>query len=291
MNDAHHMLPIPDKEGLHPSGEVISFYEADHRYCLHSEPEREFVSATTWISQFFPVFDRELVSARYAARNGLTQESVLAAWDEKSRIARERGTWVHACAERLIRHYLNCGELLTLEDLHTLKPDDGESPDPELTRALIASMHEAVGRMGHVLDFIDTERIIASPGLGLAGMVDLTVQLRTQSGKRVIGLYDWKTNAKIEKHNAFQRALPPIEHLTDCNFTHYSLQLNLYEYICRTEGYFPPDTQYQKVLIHLGSRGYETHKCPDMQPLIADMLRAVGLDGVPGADLQASQKS
>lgn len=266
------MLVNPTKQDIHPDGRIIEFYEEDHRYCIQGEPEVEFTSATTWIGKFFPEFDREEVSKRYALKHELEQEAVLAMWDEKSRIARERGTLVHARAEQAILHFLEKGSVLALDELLTDEHSDGVSDNPLLTRALISSMHQAVEKMSGVLDFISSERVIASPQLGLSGMVDLTVKLRSSKGRQVIGLYDWKTNQKIQRHNPWQNGLPPIQHLSDCNFIHYSLQLNLYEYICRREGYFEPDTVFQKVLIHLGPDGYQTFKCDNLQHVIELML-------------------
>lgn len=266
------MLVNPTKQDIHPDGRIIEFYEEDHRYCIQGEPEVEFTSATTWIGKFFPEFDREEVSKRYALKHQLEQEAVLAMWDEKSRIARERGTLVHARAEQAILHFLEKGSVLALDELLTDEHSDGVSDNPLLTRALISSMHQAVEKMSGVLDFISSERVIASPQLGLSGMVDLTVKLRSSKGRQVIGLYDWKTNQKIQRHNPWQNGLPPIQHLSDCNFIHYSLQLNLYEYICRREGYFEPDTVFQKVLIHLGPDGYLTFKCDNLQHVIELML-------------------
>lgn len=268
------MQLAPTKQDYHPSGQVVEFYEQDHRYCLRGMPELAFTSATTWISRFFPVFDRDRISLRYAQKHGLSQEAVLALWDENSRIARERGTLVHERAERAVQHFLEQGTLIELDEILTDPSSDGISDDPQLTCALIRSMHEAVGRMSQVLDFLQPERVIASPDLLLSGMVDLVVQLRTDSGRPVIGLYDWKTNQKITRHNPWQNALPPIHHLSDCNFIHYSLQLNLYEFICRREGYFDSDTLFQKVLIHLGPDGYETYKCENLQHVIQLMLEA-----------------
>jgi len=266
------MLLRPTKQDTHPAGHVIEFYEDDHRYCIQGDPSIEFTSATTWIGRFFPEFDREGISRRYAEKNRIPQAEVLAMWDEKARIARERGTLVHGRAERAILHFIEHGDNIDLNEILTEEHSDGVSDDPWHTRRLIASMHQAVVKMSGVLDFVCPERVIASPRLGLSGMVDLTVKLRSASGRPVIGLYDWKTNQKIQRHNPWQYGLPPINHLSDCNYVHYSLQLNLYEYICRREGYFEPETVFQKVLIHLGPDGYETYKCEDLQHVIELML-------------------
>ena len=262
----------PSKEGIHPSGRIVDFYESDHRYSLRNEPDLEFTSATTWISRFFPEFDRETISRNYAIKHNLRQEDVLAMWDEKSRVACDRGTLIHERAERAILHFQETGSHIDIRDVLTPEESDGVSDDPLHTRALIGAMHDAVIRMSEVIDFRETERVIASPDLRLAGMVDLIVQLRVDRDRPLIGLYDWKTNGKIEQDNRWQRGLPPLRDLPHCNFIHYSLQLNLYEYLCRREGYFPEGTDFQKALIHLTPKGYKTYKCPDMQQTIRTML-------------------
>lgn len=251
---------------------MIEFYEAEHRYCIRDEPEIEFTSATTWISRFFPEFDRDTVSRNYAAKHNMRQDDVLAMWDEKSRIGRERGTLIHQKAEQTILHFQERGEHIALGDILTSEENDGISDDPSRTRDLISSMHGAVVRMSEVLDFVQSEHVIASPELRLSGMMDLVVQLRSDKDRPLIGLYDWKTNAQIKRDNRWQSGLSPIEHLSDCNFVHYSLQLNLYEYICRREGYFPENAEFQKALIHLEPEGFKTYKCDDMQEIIELML-------------------
>ena len=262
----------PSRVSTHPSGVNIEFFEEDHRYQIREKPEVEFTSSTTWIKKFFPEFERERISAAYARKHGLRQEDVLAEWDEKSRIARERGTLVHECAERAIGRYLENGEVLSIDELWSPEMCV-EGDEPTKTLALVEAMHEAICKMTKVLKFRETEWVIASPELQIAGMVDLVVNLDTPSGPKV-GLYDWKTNAKIDQANPWQTGLGPLVHLSDCNFHHYALQLNLYEYLCRKEGYFPEETQFQKVIIHLGRSGYKTYKCPDMQKEIFSMLES-----------------
>lgn len=264
----------PTKTGIHPSGKVIEFYELEHQYQIQGEPEIEFTSATTWISQFFPEFERDKVSWNYAQKHNMHQRDVLAMWDKQSNTARERGTLIHEKAEQSILHFLKKGTHVSIDDIMTPKDDDGLSDDPERTCSLIKSMHSAVVKMGEVLGFLQTEYVIASPELHLSGMVDITVKLRSEKDRPLIGLYDWKTNKQIEKHNRWQNGLTPISHLSHCNFIHYSLQLNLYEYICRREGYFSPDTDYQKVLIHLSPDGFKTYKCENMQGIIEMMLES-----------------
>jgi hypothetical protein len=264
----------PKQSGLHPSGQWIDFFEEGHRYVIRDRPEQNFLSATTWLSEFFPKFDREAASSRQAAKTGLPKEEILKAWDEKALNSRNKGTLLHSRAEFLIRHFITHATLLPEADLPLL--ESALLPPEELAhgRTLATSLYQALERMSAAVDFLEVEKVVASPRYGLAGMIDLTVRLRTQGPHPVVGLYDWKTNSRIETTNPWRQGLPPVEHLPDCNFSHYALQLNLYEFLLRNEGYFPPETRFQKVLIHLHSSGYTTHKCPDYQKEIGGMLQS-----------------
>ncbi len=63
----------------------------------------------------------------------------------------------------------------------------------------------------------------------LAGSVDMVA---TNSDGDLI-LFDWKrsTNLRHKYINPFQRMLPPLQHLEDCQGYHYRLQLNCYRYL------------------------------------------------------------
>jgi hypothetical protein len=49
---------------------------------------------------------------------------------------------------------------------------------------------------------------------------------------RTLSIYDWKRCKEIKMSNKFQKCLhPSLDFLQDCNYEHYSLQLNTYKYI------------------------------------------------------------
>lgn len=61
---------------------------------------------------------------------------------------------------------------------------------------------------------------------------------------RYIDIDDYKTNEEIDKVSYFNAykgehdmMLPPIDHLMDCNFIHYTLQLSIYAYMLECFGY------------------------------------------------------
>jgi len=50
------------------------------------------------------------------------------------------------------------------------------------------------------------------------------------AGESLEVMVDWKTNESINLAG-YGKMLEPFDHLEDCNFTHYVLQLNLYRQI------------------------------------------------------------
>lgn len=55
------------------------------------------------------------------------------------------------------------------------------------------------------------------------------------AGKGMIKTHN--TNKEIKMSNKYQSMLPPVNHLDDCNYIHYNLQLSLYSYMLEQFGY------------------------------------------------------
>ena len=98
------------------------------------------------------------------------------------------------------------------------------------------------------LEFVSTEQVIFSESLALAGTIDLLMQ-DPKTG--IVYILDWKTNKRISTENRWQKGLGPITHLEDCAISQYGLQLSVYQNLLVKEGYFRPDTQFVRQIIHL----------------------------------------
>jgi ATP-dependent exoDNAse (exonuclease V) beta subunit len=202
------------KTAEHPSGEIISFTEADHSY--KDTQGKSYHSVTTFIHTFFPEFDTEAVSARYAERHNLSQDEVKKAWKENGDQAADFGSRVHAFAEA------------KLKGIDLPMPTNGK--DEMYFKAVDTFINTELS--GYKL--IESEKIIFSPKYLLAGTVDLLMKNR----KGQLCIMDWKTNKAIKFDNVYQHGLDFFSHLDDCNYNHYSLQLNLYRRLLAEEGYF-----------------------------------------------------
>lgn len=71
------------------------------------------------------------------------------------------------------------------------------------------------------------EWVIGDETIGLCGSIDLV--LTDKDGNLII--IDWKRSKEIKFENKWQKAAAPFQSFDDCNFSKYSLQLNLYRHM------------------------------------------------------------
>jgi len=241
-----------------PRGVEVVFTEEDHKYTsVIDGRELVYVSATQFIHRFFPVFDADgKVAERCAAKSGKTVDEIHAEWAENCKIACELGTKIHeTCEDTLLGRNLR------------------NSPSNENERLLMAS---AVAMSREILDGMDivgVEQIVFDERLGIAGTIDLLARSKKDGA---LWILDHKTNKSIDMENPFGNfALPPIQHVPDLNYYHYSLQLNLYDRLLHEAGYCPKDEKIKKAILHIQPNGHKTYVLKDMSEEI-DRLLAVG---------------
>jgi len=241
------------KKATHPTHETIVFEEESHVYKLESDPTKKFISGTTFLHQFVHPFDKERISQSYSKKHKLNQEDVLKQWDDKARISRENGTRVHATLEALF-----LGEKVMI------------CKDNEKVAAMQKSGIKLFDQLQRMYKLIEAEKIVADLNNNIAGMVDL-IGIKPDG---TVVILDYKTNEKISFENQWQTLKLPVNHLQDTNFNQYSLQLNLYQNIMDSQGYFPKNTNYQRFILHIAPDKFEIIECPDMQTEIASLLSA-----------------
>ena len=117
---------------------------------------------------------------------------------------------------------------------------------------------------------MQAEKIVFSPFYKIAGCIDLIAV----KGNDVF-LGDWKTNEVIKKENPYQScAVYSLQHLADCDYVKYSLQLSMYERILRSGGYIPEGASVKRMLIHIppGADKPEFIETPDVNREMAEIL-------------------
>jgi len=198
---------------------ILKFTAHDHKY--RSEDNIDWLSVTSFISNFKQPFDADVISVKSAKNKkskwyGMTPEDIKAAWKAEALRATTLGTWYHNCRESDI-----CG----LNDMErqgstvpVFKPVEVEgvkySPDQKL------------------VDGVYPEHMVYLKSARLCGQSDLVEVING-----VVHITDYKTNKeiKVESYTNWegvsQKMNPPLTHLDDCNLMHYALQLSLYMYV------------------------------------------------------------
>lgn len=242
----------------HPKGYEIEFFEDTHVYTSTIDgKEIGYISGTQFLHKFFAPFDADgAIAKRCAVKEGCTVEEIKAKWAQAGKDASVLGTRVHECCED-IEHGKSENELRN-------------TPASQKEERMFKNAVAIAKKLYQRLDIIGVEKIVFSPSLHIAGTIDLLGRSR-KDGSYVI--VDHKTNKSIDvvdKWNKF--ALAPISHLHDTNFTMYSCQLNLYQYMLKREGYVPKDAEFKMFLNHITEFGAELIAVPDLQTEIREML-------------------
>jgi hypothetical protein len=193
-----------NKRNSHRRDYYISFDEASHKYTVEGV---NLQSVTNVVENCFPKFDAQLHAKTTAAKTGMTEEEVIAMWERKGKESRELGTAMH---QKIESYY------------------QGKHPYEDDAFRLFKIFADKVK-----LEPFRTEWAVYDTDYNIAGTIDF---VDYQDGKYTI--YDWKRSDKIiangmpVKVSKYQeKGLYPLEHLENCAYYHYALQLSLYKFI------------------------------------------------------------
>jgi ATP-dependent exoDNAse (exonuclease V) beta subunit len=102
----------------------------------------------------------------------------------------------------------------------------------------------------------------------VAGSIDIIFE-GSENGK--IKVYDWKNSKEIKTDNRYEKGKEPLQHLPNCNFYHYSLQLNLYKWILEHH-YDLKVEEMGLIIVHENNPTYLKYDVKDMQKEVQMML-------------------
>lgn len=258
----------------HERDSRIVFYEEGHVYEVNGD--RGFISTTTFIHRFFPEFNAVEVIRRMrlsknwpsSPYNGQTDEQIMKLWNDKKEKAATLGTMMHAFIEDF---YNQAGPL-----------DDDRAV--RIGREIL--LFEAFANDFKAYTPYRTEWCVFDEEFKIAGSIDM-VFLRDVSDSNRVCIFDWKRVPELKRRNPFQKALPPLSSLDDCNFVQYSLQLNMYRHILQK--YYGKTVEEMKlVLIHPENETYKVHDVPVMEAEISRMLETRNPELRPGLKKEAA---
>lgn len=247
---------VLDKKNEHERDKHISFDEEKHIYTVNGTFEN-YISVTTIIHKFFEEFDALKViskmknSPKWITNKyyGKTDEEIMNEWEETRKSAAEAGTKMHLEIEKFLNEYKN--------DENTI-----ESSIEWKYFLNFWNDHK------NELEPFRTEWKIWTEEYKIAGSIDCVFYSKKTNN---LCIYDWKRSKEIKMHNSYTNAKKPIDYLSDCNYIHYSLQLNLYKWILEKYYNVKIDDLYL-VILHPNNNNYLKIQCNDYSKEIELML-------------------
>lgn len=231
--------------------ERISFIEETHVYLIDNVHDKEYYSVTQFVHQFIQHFDADhiinkmMISPKWKESKyyNKTKEAILEEWDTLRDTAAKLGTQMHLAIEQFYNVMI---DPLSIEQ---------NQQDPETTSTIEYNYFLNFYKNHNHLLPLRTEWRIFDEVYKIAGSIDMVFQDPTDSSGKSICIYDWKRSKEIKEKNWFQKCLPPLSHLDDCNYNHYSLQLNVYKFIIE-RNYGLRVTQLAIVVMHPNNANY-----------------------------------
>lgn len=272
-----------ENKNKHPRDEFVTFSEGDHSYSVNGNKMK--YSCTTVIKKYFSPFEAAKIAKKISAWNkgkktspyfNKSEEDILKMWEREA----DLGTMMHANIEFLMNIFNSDFSM------------DGYR----------LSQNEIMLEMSYFDNFCDkfirtnnlepfrTEWLIYDENAGLAGSIDMVLKenvqmkdedfeeiptwVKNRQKKRVEGkdnfwIFDWKRTKKLS-YEAFAKkgqgtqCSIPNSYIEDCNFSTYSLQLNLYRTILE-KNYGINIIGMCLVVIHPNNNDYKLHLVPFLE--------------------------
>ena len=250
----------------HPRDKYIAFDEPTHKYYVNGSCIGN-ISCTGFIHEFFGHFDAKAIIQKmrkgpnWATSKyfGKTDQEIMGEWSENGKQASAAGTAMHLAIEQ----FLHGAE-------ERISPEIKETPEWNYFMKFWKECgHDLEPYRSEWEVFTDSlDPVQGERKIKLCGSIDM-VYRRKSDGKFVI--YDWKRSKEIKADNPYQSGLPPLEHLPDTNYWHYTLQLNVYKWIL--ENYYGLEVaDLYLVILHPDNSSYRRMRLSMLTDEVEDMI-------------------
>lgn len=247
--------------------DTVEFDAALHKYYVNGKAMSQ--SVTTVVHNYFSTFDGESIARsmlrgksfwvdeeKYGKYWDNVKElsekdaiqTIITMWDENRDEAAQLGTNMH---ESIENHLVNGSEL----------PDTKECSMFLNFKALITSL-------GYVP--YQFEKVVWDVSASIAGSVDA---MFINPLTRDVWVVDWKRSKEI-KMTAFRgkKGTGPMSNKQDCNYEHYSLQLNVYKYLL-SNNFGEKIARMSLVILHPNQDDYILLDVADNQTAVESIMQ------------------
>lgn len=197
----------------------VKYYDEPHKYFIN---EKQLVSVTTLIHKYENEFEEDYWANKKSEEFNISPNNIKYTWDFINKKGTKKGSIIHDYAENL---FLNKVFPYPKDEIFSIFGFDPILKEYEITKKHVDNFYKDCYNK---LIPIKTELVVCDEELGIGGMVDM---LFYNIRSRKFEIWDWKTNKKFSTTNEYQRLLPPLSHLEECDLEIYSLQLGLYKHI------------------------------------------------------------
>lgn len=199
----------------------VKYDDKPHTYVRQTDGFK-YVSGTQLIHKYNCDKDWPTIKRKYAKKIGKTVREVTSMWKAENDKSLVKGNKYHdgkelEVCEQEYMEFERGGKTIRLKVFPNVLDENGIKYSRDLSS---------------LEDGVYPELLIYDDEFGIAGQADLVFIY-----KGTISIYDYKTNKKLDMNafvrydQSFDTMKHPITHLDDCNFMHYTLQLNLYAFM------------------------------------------------------------
>lgn len=250
-----------DITNAHPRDKCIRFQEEGHKYFINesllTNPlsttiNDSYKSVTTFIHDLFPEFETDkVITNMMKSKNwvnskyfGMTRQEIKQNWGDNAKVASELGTKLHNDIEKF---YNGIPPNNTTKEWSFFKNFLKDHSDFKPYR---------------------TEWTLWDAESRICGSVDMI--FLNENG--TLTIYDWKRSKEIKMENRFQKGQNKhVKNLDDCNYEHYSLQLNIYKYLVE-KNYGFKVSELAIVVFHPRNENYKKYPVRNLQNLVKNLI-------------------
>ena len=232
----------------------IVFDEEPHIYYVDNKAIK--TSVTTLVHEMFPKFDadeiiKKMKKNEYSFKKskyfGMTDSEIKKMWKDLGTESCRLGTKMH----KNIELFYNGEEM---------------NEEPEIEKEM--ELFEEFQKDHKNMNAYRTEWEIFDEEHNLAGSIDMVFQ----NEDNTYSIWDWKRSKEIKMNNRYEKGLSYMENYDNCNYIHYSLQLNIYKNILERLYSIKIRDMYL-VCIHEMYTKYKKYKVIDLQEEVEEILR------------------
>lgn len=245
----------------------FNFEEEPHIYWWLDENgnrKQAKTSMTALIHHHSQPFDAEKIAPFTARKLGVPTQDVLDMWQFENDFAKVKGTHIHAFNEYM---WQNKEYTYPINDVIKQFGFDVLAPVwKKLTKISTMFYNKYKDRIIP----IGLELVVGDEELEICGSIDFLCYSKKLKSLIII---DYKSNKEIKfKPYKNQKMTGCLSHLDDCNYIHYSLQLNGYQYILEKNTNLKLNNEHYIVWINENNDTFKIYKTKDLYKEAKDML-------------------